>query len=432
MAPPVGWWGLGRMLLGVRLFIAFVFTVIALSFIATSGTLAYEFRDAEWLTLATFYSHLFVFFPTFGIAALIAFYTPACVFLDLYWRHVPFGRIRFIVGFLVVVGLSWVTALQMRASPERSVWEISPAALLADRGEAPGCASSPSGCTRMPVLQALDNVRAVSQRRIGLSDLARNCSPDPLINVPQGLVERRRFCFASTPLTASAPLQTDDECCRSQQAFVGAVNAMSEPPEQRSLTGMVHGWLLPFKVFFLLILLTISIMLAARRHSMERHYGHYMLAIERGVLVGAAAMVMYPIMSHAFVQSASLLYGASSQAGAGYRSIAPYFSFAFGAWGLLLLFFFYRRRDKELQALARMGGVVGSAVAIVKYDQIIDLSVRFVGSGASYANLAIIGGAALLALMALFLGRRHARKQARAKQAADALAPASPPPVEQA
>ena len=52
------------------------------------------------------------------------------------------------------------------------------------------------------------------------------------------------------------------------------------------MTGQVHRWLLPLKVFFLLVLLTISFLLAARRHSMERYYGTHMLAVERGVLVG--------------------------------------------------------------------------------------------------------------------------------------------------
>jgi hypothetical protein len=261
----------------------------------------------------------------------------------------------------------------------------------------------------MPILQALENVRAVSQRRVGLADLARDCTPDPLVNIPPGLAEQRRFCFASTPLASSARLATDEECCRSQRAFIAAVNGLHAPQEQRSLTGQVHAWLLPLKVFFMLTLLTISIMLAVRRHSMERYYGQYMPAIERGVLVGAAAMVMYPIMSHAFVQSASLLFGAASEGSVGYRAIAPYVSFAFGAWGLLLLFFFYRRRDKEMQALARMGGVIGSAVAIVKYDQIIDLSVRFFGSGASIANLSVLAAAALLALAVLFYRRLRDR-----------------------
>ena len=85
----------------------------------------------------------------------------------------------------------------------------------------------------------------------------------------------------------------------------------------------------------------------------------------------------------------------------GFRSVAPYISFALGAWGLLLLFFFYSRRDKELQSLARMGGMIGSAVAVVKYDQIIDSFVRLFGSGATWINLVLLCCAALAALVVL-------------------------------
>lgn len=393
------------MLLGVRVFVAIVFGLIGLSFFVTTGVLVHEFWDADWLTLATFYSHLFVFFPTFGIVALLAFFTPACVFMDLYWRHVRFGKPRFIFGFVVVAALSWLIAGQLLSSRERSVWEVAPATLVADRGEPPGCATGSGSCLRMPIMQGVANVRAVSQRRIGLSDLTRNCTPDPLVKAAPGVAERQRFCFASTRLEEGSRLATDAQCCDSQRAFAAAVNTLHDAPAQRSLTGAVHPWLLPLKVFFMMILLTISIMLAVWRHSTEKHYQGYLLAIERGVLIGAAAMVMYPIMSHAFLQSANLLYGSYGsgiESAGGYRSTGPYVSLAFGVWGLLLLFFFYRRRDKELQSLARMGGVIGSAVAIVKYDQIIDMSVRFFGSGASLVNLGVSLLAAVLALVLLF------------------------------
>lgn len=391
---------------GVRLFIGVIFFVLGASFLATTIALIQEFGSDGWLTLASFYSHLFLFFPTFGIVTLVAFYTPACVFLDLYWRHVPFGRIRFSIGFIVLALLSWATAIEMRASPERSVWEIKPAVLAADPGDPTGCASRPNTpdgtCARMPILSAIQNVRAVSQRRIGLSDLERDCLPDPYVASP-ALTGRTRFCFASTPLSDPARLTGDAECCRAQKAMVAAVNQMHVPTENRSVTGFVHAWLLPFKVFFMLMLLVISVLLAVRRTSIERHYPHFLLGIERGVLVGAAAMIIYPIMSHAFLQSAALLYGTGgSGSGLGYRVVAPFFSLAFGGWGLLLLFFFYRRRDKELQALGRMGGVIGGAFAVLKYDQIIDWSVRMFGSGASIYNVLFLAAAAVLALVILF------------------------------
>ena len=51
----------------------------------------------------------------------------------------------------------------------------------------------------------------------------------------------------------------------------------------RSTTAVVHAALLPFKIFFALILFVISIMLAIWRKTLESHYSHYMDGIERGV-----------------------------------------------------------------------------------------------------------------------------------------------------
>jgi hypothetical protein len=404
------------MSLGSRVFIAIVFSIVGASFLATTGVMIWEFRDLDWQTIAAFYSHLFIFFPTFGIVTLVAFYIPACVFLDMYMKYVPYGPERFAIGFLVAIGISLAAANTLMGSSERSIFEVKPEVLRADAGEPRGCLAS-GRCERLPILEAMDNVRRVSQARTGLSDLARNCKPDTLKGVPAADRVFKRYCFASTKLPEDlADLRedqrsTDQECCRSQQRFTDAVNRLSGEPGGRSVTSQVHAMLLAFKVFFALILLVISVMLAWRRKLMELHYRPYLDAIERGVLVGAAAMVIYPLMSHAFLQSAALLYFGGGPSG-GYRSTAPLLSFALGAWGLLLLFFFYRRRDKELESLARMGGVIGSAVAVVKYDAIVDFCVRLFGTGASRYTLAVLCVAALFAIAVLVrLIARELRKR---------------------
>ena len=392
------------MSVGVHAFIFIIFSVLGASFLATTAVLAWEFWSHDWLTIASFYSHLFIFFPTFGIVSLIAFYMPACVFLDIYLHHVPWGQHRFIAGFLISVALSIVIANALSASEERSIFEVSPQALHADAGEPASCTAS-AHCERLPVMTAVENVRRVSQSRIGLSDLARNCRPDALKDAAAG---PRRYCFVSTRLPADISQLTqservsDADCCAAQARFTRAVKQMHDAPGGQSLTSSVHATVLPLKVFFALILLIISIMLVLRRKSMVRFYPGYMRGIERGVLVGAAAMVIYPIMSHAFLQSAALLYFGSGPQG-GFRSTAPLISLAFGLWGLLLLFFFYSRRDKEMQSIARMGGVVGSAVAVVKYDQIIDFCVRIFGSGAGWISLAVLSSVAVAAVFALLL-----------------------------
>ena len=95
---------------GVRAFIACVFAALGISFLFTSGVLIWEFWDSQWITLATFYSHLFLFFPTFGIVTLFGFYTPACVFTDMYMRHVPYGIQRYAFGLVISILLSIVVA----------------------------------------------------------------------------------------------------------------------------------------------------------------------------------------------------------------------------------------------------------------------------------------------------------------------------------
>ena len=261
-------------------------------------------------------------------------------------------------------------------------------------------------CQRLPILQAIENVRQVSQSRVGLSDLARNCRPDNLKDTVPAIAPAKRYCFASTPLPANFNAAgdvlriTDAECCRSQRMFTDAVRDLHRRPGGASLTGLVHSWLLPFKIFFALVLIVISLLLAFRRKRMERDYHSSLSSIERGVLIGAAAMVVYPIMSHAFLQSAALIYFGGGPSG-GYRSVAPLFSFALGVWGLVLLFYFYRRQEESVQNLARMGGIVGSGIAVLKYDQIIDFCVRLFGSGASQLNVALLCIAAFAAAMLL-------------------------------
>lgn len=388
---------------GVRTFIGCVFVAVGLSFLTTTAVLIWEFWNADWLTIASFYSHLFFFFPTFGIVTLLAFYTPACVFTDMYLRYIPLGMHRFSIGLIAVIGLSIVGANMMTGADERSVFEIEPNLLRADRGDPAGC-SAGGACTRLPILEAVQNVRRVSQGRIGLSDLARNCRPDTLKDAVTTLVPAKRYCFASTPLPHEISQVTegqrvsDLECCAAQRRFTEAVNTLHAQPGARSITARVHTALLPFKIFFALVLFIISIMLAVRRIRMEKYYSQYMRGIERGVLIGAVAMVVYPIMSHAFLQSAALLYFGGGPSG-GYRAMAPVFSFLLGAWGLLLLFFFYGRQNERMQNLARMGGMIGSAVAVVKYEQIIDVFVRGFGSGADVLNITLLCIAAFAAVL---------------------------------
>jgi hypothetical protein len=416
------------MLLGVRVFIGVVFGILGLSFLAVTAALIYEYQVVEWFPIATFYSHLFIFFPIFGMVALCAFYFPAVVFLDMYWRHIPGGKVRFLIGAAVVCALSWFIAHTMLLGTQRSLFEVPVPRLQADVGEPPNCNGATEPCIRLPGLTGLKNVRRMSQRRIGLNDLVRNCSPDPLIE-PMPERQPKRYCFVSTAATASPILTTDAECCQAQRAYMAMTN--EDSAQTRSLTGYVQGWTLGLKVFFLLTLVAISAMLAFRRGRLEAHYHEHMGRIEKGVLIGAVAMLFFPVMNHAFLQSAAMLDVAGGSNN--YRGPAPFISFIFGAWALTLLFFFYRRRDKQMEFLGRIGGVIASGIAILKYDAIISYFVRYAGSGASpndvWALLAIALGLLLLLFMRTsdeFVGARIFGAVAAAKLATDAMTASRP------
>ena len=65
---------------GAYVFVALVYSILAASFVASTATLILEFKDLDWVSLALAHSHLFIFFPTFGIVVLAAFYRPSVIF----------------------------------------------------------------------------------------------------------------------------------------------------------------------------------------------------------------------------------------------------------------------------------------------------------------------------------------------------------------
>lgn len=386
------------MLAGSRVFVLVLFTILGLSFIAETAVLISEFADAGWFMFLTHDSHLFLFFPTFGIVALAAFSTPAAAFVDMYWRHVALGRLRFTIGFLALAALSWFLAVSLSESPLKAMWHVAPGVLLADKSEPQGCGGPEMPCERLALLEAAANVSTVSHARMGLAVFERECPFAPLLEA-EPATERKRFCFASTPLTDKPHLSGDAECCKAQERLQKSIIDLHEPEAQRSLTGKVHDAVLPLKVFFLLMLFVMSILLAVRHDGVTRHYPEHIARIELGVLVGAIAMVFFPLMSQAFAETANVLYGVNQRAG--FKPIVPYMSFAFGAWALLLLLFFYHRHNQQMEVASKLAGVAASAIAVVKYDLLVALVVRFLGSGADAASIAVLILLALVSVMVL-------------------------------
>jgi hypothetical protein len=151
------------------------------------------------------------------------------------------------------------------------------------------------------------------------------------------------------------------------------------------MTAATHAALLPLKVFFLLVVLLISVLLAVHHKKLESEESRYrknMLRIEVGLLVGSIGMLFFPLMSEAYIQSAGALFGIAARGP--FATMMPIVSFLFLIWALLTGLFFYRRKANErLVSAARMGGVVVSNIGIIKYNLLIAAVAWALGAGAS-------------------------------------------------
>ena len=250
---------------GARLFVAVIFTILGLSFIATTVALFNEFQDFQWLSFATIYSHLFLFFPTFGIIALIAFYIPAVAFVDLYWHHIPFGKIRFIFGFLVVSAASYYIGDLINRGDIPAIWQLKPEVLKADQGEAVDCKADPELCQRKSVSETIANVRSISQQRTDLSQFSRSCTPDTLKETPAEHLEKR-YCFVSNSLLNA------ESCCLVQKNFSEFLAKSYRQPDNISLMSQVHT--IPASVQSLL----------SADHSRHRYIVDFLAQIHRRIL----------------------------------------------------------------------------------------------------------------------------------------------------
>ena len=409
-------------MLGARIFVAMVFLGLAASFILPTYTLYTEFGAEDGFALAATYSHIFLFFPTIGIVALLAFYTPAAVFIDFYWRHVPYGEIRFIGGMMLVLVLSVFVAgkisnnnmfakfiMQLSTAQPGdkyvpTLWELSPQTYFGETGEPAGCVTSDELCIRQPLRRSLHILRKVSQSRTGLTAFSRNCARDPLLEEPP---ESRllRYCF---PLLRKVDGPT---CCLAQRRFSKAMSHMFRNEKQHSKTREIHARMLPFKTFFMLIILAIGLLLARWRQQLDHHYPKQMPALEHGVLIGAGAMLFWPAANQAFLQSMGSLYGPYSNS-AYQNQFGPFFSAAFGLWALLLLFFFVRKVERDVELWVKAAGAITSMVAVVKYNIIIDIVVRFLGSGAYQATFLAVSAFGILVYISSFFWPRNKRTAA--------------------
>jgi hypothetical protein len=361
---------------GARIAVAITFLILGASFLASTGLLVREFQDVDWGAMVLAHSHLFFFYPLFGILALAAFYLPAVIFFDLYWRHLPYGKLRFLIGLVVMAALSYGVARWLDKEP-RSIWEASPQALLADKGEPRGCVASAGACRRAPVLTALSDLRNEGQGRLGLSKFARSCLVDPKLEMPEEM-EKERYCFA-----AGAKLK-GPACCDAQKRFRDEVGRLQADPALRSQSATYDQMIfLPLKVFFVLIVVAIGALLSMHRKRIDQFYRERVPPIERGVIIGAFAMLFWPIMDYGYQETANVLFGR-------FHGLQLRLSLVIVPWALLLLFYFLRRLGKQGEMIGQIAGVVTAGVAVLRYEDLNDWAVRLLGVGTNSWIVAVL------------------------------------------
>lgn len=351
-------------MLGARIFVGVVFAILGASFLASTGLLINEYKQSDWITMVVAHSNLFLFFPVLGILALFAFYLPATIFTHLYFNHIRLGAARFLFGFAVVAAATWAVDRYLD-KPPRALWELSPAAIAADRGEPGDCKQ---GQCRGAISDVLAAVREGAQKRVGLSKFARACGVDEYLEEREDM-KFQRYCFpARTLLDGSA-------CCSVQKKFATEVNRLQADPAQRSQAALYDRIFMPLKIFFVLVVVVIGCLLAAWRDRVDEHYARYVPAMERGIIIGAFAMLFWPAMDYGYLTTTNALFGRVDA--------APQFrlSLVIAPWVLLLLFYFLRRLGKQGEMISQISGVVVAAVAVLRYEELNDWATKLLGVG---------------------------------------------------
>jgi hypothetical protein len=371
---------------GARIFVGVIFTALGLSFLASTYLLVTEFKGVELATMLAAHSNLYVFFPLFGVLALVAFFLPAVIFTHLYWFHIKFGRIRFLIGILAAIAATYGADRYLDTSP-RALWEVSPQAMAADKSEPVPCTGAT--CERLSIPNVLTTLRDNAQKRVGLSKFARSCGSDALLEAREEM-KFERYCFpAGKNLDGNA-------CCQVQQAFSNRVDALHANPATRSNIAVYDRIFMPMKIFFVVVIVAIGLLLAMWRDRVDAHYGRYVPAMERGLIIGGLAMLLWPAMDYGYLTTTNVIFG--------HLGDGPQFrlSLVIAPWTLLLLFYFLRRLGEQGEMVGQISGVVAAAVAVLRYEQLNDWANRLLGIGMPPVMLGILVGLAVVGLFALF------------------------------
>lgn len=368
-------------------FVALVFILLGLAFFASTASVIYEFHDTELVTILAANSYLFIFFPTLGIVALAAFYLPAVIFTDLYLnRSSWFLKLRFLLGAALAIYASIWFADRLDQTPFRAVWEASPAALRADAQQPLTCMNGKSQCAH-PILPTLVHVRETAVDRSRLSPFARDCQRDEFTE-PNPDNAAIRYCFPARELLNA------EQCCKVSAAFSNRLYRLWEDPGTRSMAAQLDRYLLPFKCFFVIVLVTIGLLLVVWKKTLRARYWPWQRQMEFGLQIGAVAMLSWPIMDYAYQLTTEVLYGQ-------HMKLPLRLSLVTVPWVLLLTFHF-KDRLKEDARFGQIVGTIASAVAVfVRGQDISNWSAKIIGIGGEVVVFAAIAMASYVGAVML-------------------------------
>ena len=370
--------------LGTRISVGMIFAALYLVFLFETAALFWEFGPSGLaMRIATLEAQNFIFFPIGGLLALIAFYKPTVMLVDVLARgKFRFGRV-ILAGSLIALclcaaGLSHLFS----ASNARSVFEIAPSALDADQGSA----------SRAGIPETLIKLKILASGEDGLKPYRARCDEEWLQFSTSSNEEK--LCLASGQMSTVA------QCCAAKAGFRQALNQMSGAAPSK--LSSIHTIALHVKIFFLLMLLSLGIFLVRYRPGLRAVYGERFEGVSFGLAAGGAVMLVWPLMNASYLETMSLLTGAG--ASSTYAVVAPLVALGFVIWTLLLVFFHLRSYPSQVEYAAKMGGFVGAAIGVFQYDQIIGYFTKTLGIGGGLVAIIVFAVAVGALISSILIG----------------------------
>lgn len=372
--------------------VTILFCIIYIGFAAELIGLVTEFHAFGLaVPFATVYAHNFLFFPVVGLLALIAFWRPTVMIVDaLAYEKVKHGRATLGVTALVVLILSALTANAFSNSSVRSLFEIAPQAISADR---PVEAEDPA-LRRAAFQEILIKLKVNANGEDGLSPYRINCDPQWLEFAVSA--DEQSICFPTGTQISAA------ECCQARTRFIEFVNATQA--ETPSNLATIHRLTLPTKMLFLFLLLAMGILLVRLRVPLTKIYGSEVQEVSFQIAIGGALMMLWPLMNATYLETFALL---TSDGGSNlYRVTAPLYSFGFGIWAMLLVFFHLRTFPSQIELALKAAGVLVAALGVTQYEEILSYLTRTLGVGGGLVAIIVFATGAGAMVAAMLFGVR--------------------------